>query len=75
MMFYNFEKEAESLFGDREFLPQSCVLNELNRILCENKITNKLICENILFLMCGFDRPQLNEVRKYDNLTMPVSYE
>ncbi|ODM99328.1 Gastric triacylglycerol lipase [Orchesella cincta] len=59
-------REAEALFGDREFLPNNGVLKHLNRLVCENKYLESLICENIMFLLCGFDKPQMNET------TLPV---
>ncbi|CAL8120119.1 unnamed protein product [Orchesella dallaii] len=54
-------RAAEALFGDREFLPQNGVVSKLHKTVCEEKFLKSLICENILFLMCGFDRAQLNE--------------
>jgi lysosomal acid lipase/cholesteryl ester hydrolase len=41
------------LFGRKDFLPSSTILEWLADKACNNKVTNKLICENLLFNFCG----------------------
>lgn len=55
-------KLAERIFGGMEFLPNKGLLKVLKTFACEEKLSERLICENILFLLCGYDRPQMNEV-------------
>lgn len=50
------------LFGDREFLPHRGIINIFRRIVCSQEPIGEAICENIVFLIAGFDRAQLNEV-------------
>ena len=50
------------LFGDQEFLPHQGFMNIFRKIVCRNEPIGEAICENIVFLMSGFDRAQLNQV-------------
>lgn len=52
----------EKLFGDAEFLPHRGVINVLRKIVCNHEPLEDLVCENVVFLMSGFDRAQLNKV-------------
>lgn len=49
--------------GIGKFLPRNWVVNLLARYGCEIVEAEKIICENIIFTICGFDRQQFNEVR------------
>jgi len=51
----------EMMFGDREFLPHAGLVNIFRNYVCHLEPLEDLICENIVFLMSGFDRAQLNE--------------
>jgi lysosomal acid lipase/cholesteryl ester hydrolase len=51
------------LFGDHEFLPHQGVINILRKLVCKREFIGTAICENIVFLIAGFDRAQLNAVR------------
>ncbi len=55
-------KVAERIFGGMEILPSKGLLKEFETFACEEKFSERLICENIMFLLCGYDRPQMNEV-------------
>ncbi|ELT87656.1 hypothetical protein CAPTEDRAFT_5448 [Capitella teleta] len=50
------------LFGIDEFLPSSRILKFLGSTLCEEKYTRD-ICENIFFLICGYDSQNMNVSR------------
>lgn len=47
-------------FGQNEFLPQSKVIKWLSKFGCELNEVEKYICENIVFVLCGFDKYQYN---------------
>lgn len=51
-----------TLFGKREFLPSSSTIEWLADHVCNHKSGDKLICENVLFVLCGPSR-YLNESR------------
>lgn len=59
------------LFGDREFLPNRGVIEILRKMVCTHEPMGTEICENIVFLIAGFDSAQLNLVR--DNLCKIVN--
>lgn len=42
-----------TLFGRRDFLPSSDTVKWLADKLCNHQIYDKLICENVLFALCG----------------------
>ena len=50
------------IFGVREFLPQSWILKWLASHMCTFKFGEQ-ICANIVFIICGFDPPQINKTR------------
>ncbi|XP_035212094.1 gastric triacylglycerol lipase-like isoform X2 [Stegodyphus dumicola] len=49
------------LLGINEFLPSNALMRFLSAVVCETKL--KIVCENIIFLLCGTDYSQLNETR------------
>lgn len=48
------------VFGVRDFLPSNFVTRTLGHYVCEDEST---LCTNIMFVLCGFDKKQLNETR------------
>lgn len=50
------------LFGDREFLPHDGLITYFRKIACEHEVIREAVCENLIFLLSGFDRKELNEV-------------
>lgn len=48
--------------GADEFLPQNRVLRFLAKYGCELTEAEKIICENTIFVICGFDKKQYNAV-------------
>lgn len=48
------------LLGANEFLPQNSVLRWLSKHACEINHYEEAICENSLFILCGFDNKQFN---------------
>lgn len=47
--------------GNGEFLPQNLVLKWLSRFGCEISRFEEKICENTLFVLCGYDEQQFNK--------------
>lgn len=47
-------------FGQNEILPQNRVIKWLSKYGCEINEVEKYICENTLFVICGFDKEQYN---------------
>lgn len=50
------------VFGVRDFLPSNFITHSLGRYVCEDEI-GSLWCTNLLFILCGYDKAQLNETR------------
>ncbi|KAK7866018.1 hypothetical protein R5R35_008533 [Gryllus longicercus] len=48
------------LLGDGEFLPQNKILHYLAKYGCELLETERDVCENLIFILCGYDKPQFN---------------
>ncbi|CAH0719125.1 unnamed protein product, partial [Brenthis ino] len=48
------------LLGVNEFLPQNAVLRWLSKHACEVNHYEEAICENSMFILCGFDAKQFN---------------
>jgi len=46
-------------FGIGEFLPSTILTDYLSSLFCDVGITQR-ICTNIIFVLCGFDEPQMN---------------
>ena len=49
------------IFGVREFLPSDSIIHWLAKYVCSEKDL-ETFCSDILFIICGFDKKQLNEV-------------
>ena len=56
------------IFGVRDFLPSNSAIKWLAQNVC-SKEDLKTLCSNALFIIAGFDKKQLNEVRKDDVVT------
>lgn len=50
-----------TLLGHGELTPRNSVLDNLLQYLCASK-ANEVICENLLFVLLGFDPIGLNQV-------------
>ncbi|GBP35680.1 Lipase 3 [Eumeta japonica] len=48
------------MFGHGEFLPENGVLSLMSRKICGQSTLAEILCNNVVFLICGFDLPQLN---------------
>ena len=46
--------------GGNEFLPQNKIIRFLSKYGCELTDAEKFICENTVFVICGFDKEQYN---------------
>lgn len=51
-----------SLFGDGEFFPNSELIKLLGKYVCPADMELAGLCENVLFLICGFDQNNMNMV-------------
>ncbi|XP_055327362.1 uncharacterized protein LOC129580729 [Paramacrobiotus metropolitanus] len=51
------------LFGYRDFLPDYPIIKYLGKTFCEAQPVPTEICENVLFLLCGYDFAQTNSSR------------
>lgn len=47
-------------FGANEFLPQNKIIRFLAKYGCEMTDAERYICENTVFVLCGFDKSQYN---------------
>lgn len=50
------------MLGQYEFLPSTKFLQLIGQAMCNEESGFKEICNNILFLIAGYDKPQLNQV-------------
>ncbi len=57
-----FRRLCQDLFGKRDFLPQSHMIEWFAEHVCGKRRLSKL-CGNIFFILCGFDEKNLNVVR------------
>lgn len=53
---------ATSALGIYEFLPDNDVMNLLGQAACRDEAWFQAMCGNVLFLIGGFNSPQLNAV-------------
>ncbi|CAF3419845.1 unnamed protein product [Rotaria sp. Silwood1] len=51
------------LFGRNEFLPSSYIIKWLGTFACGDVILDRLICENVLFVLCGPEKKNMNNTR------------
>ncbi|XP_075034378.1 lysosomal acid lipase/cholesteryl ester hydrolase-like [Mixophyes fleayi] len=52
----------KELFGDKAFLPQTRIIHWIAKTFCSELVLEE-ICGNMLFLLCGFNRWNLNMTR------------
>lgn len=50
------------LIGQNEFQPGGELFKWLTSKVCDKNIPTNIICTNIIFLMCGYDKDQLDLV-------------
>ncbi|XP_048511304.1 uncharacterized protein LOC105694084 [Athalia rosae] len=48
------------LFGVHEFLPSSDLIDTVGATFCHDDALTQVLCSNVLFLLCGFNKAQLN---------------
>jgi pimeloyl-ACP methyl ester carboxylesterase len=51
------------LFGRDEFLPSSAIIHWLGIYACGEVIVDKEVCENVLFILCGPEKKNMNNSR------------
>ncbi|CAF1028211.1 unnamed protein product [Rotaria sordida] len=51
------------LFGRNEFLPSSYIIKWFGTFACGDVILDRLICENVLFILCGPEKKNMNNTR------------
>ena len=51
------------LFGRNEFLPSSYIIKWLGTFACGARILDKVLCQNILFILCGPEKKNMNTTR------------
>lgn len=51
---------ALNLFGAYEFLPSNDMMIKGGQLVCKDESIFQEVCANALFLLCGFNSPQLN---------------
>ena len=51
----------KDVFGRRDFLPQSYMIEWFAEHVCGKKLLSEL-CGNVFFILCGFDEKNLNVV-------------
>lgn len=59
------KQNALNVLGKFEFLPGDDILTSNAQIACRNEVAQTHICQNILFLMSGFNSELLDEVSAY----------
>ena len=50
------------MFGDGEFFPNNELIKILGKYVCPADMELLGLCENVLFLICGFDQANINMV-------------
>ncbi|UJR20978.1 hypothetical protein I4U23_024084 [Adineta vaga] len=59
------------LFGRNEFLPSNYIIKWLGTFACGEVILDHLLCQNILFILCGPEKENMNNTR----LPVYISHE
>lgn len=49
------------LIGAHEFLPSNEFIKMFNQIICDEDSITEAICSNVMFLVAGFDKKQMND--------------
>ena len=57
------ERYWHLLFGRNEFLPSSYIIRWLSTFGCGEAIIDRLLCENVLFVLCGPEKKNMNNTR------------
>ena len=57
------EQLWHQLFGRKEFLPSSDIVHWFAKHACGSVIFDPLVCENLLFVICGPEKKNRNETR------------
>jgi pimeloyl-ACP methyl ester carboxylesterase len=57
------EELWHELFGRNEFLPSSSIIHWLGKYACGEVIIDRAVCENILFILCGPEKKNMNNSR------------
>ena len=52
------------VFGDGEFFPNDELIKFLGKYVCPADMELLGLCENVLFLICGFDQADMNIVSR-----------
>jgi len=52
--------EIFEIFGDKSFLPNNIILDEIGGHLCKSE---PFMCADVIFLLCGWDKENLNYTR------------
>ena len=60
------------MFGVNELLPSNPLIRYLETIACDEKSMFEGFCENIEFLIAGYDPGQLNRVRLYSFVSISI---
>lgn len=55
------------IFGVRDFLPSDAIIHWLAKHVCSDKDL-ETFCSDIIFIICGFDKKQLNEVNNTESI-------
>ena len=55
------------IFGVRDFLPSDDIIHLLAKCVCSEKDL-ETYCSDIIFIICGFDKKQLNEVSNAESI-------
>ena len=64
MALFSLLQDLFRLLGVRDFLPNNKLIRFLGSTVCET-FGLRVLCEDVLFILAGFDRQQLNEVDVY----------
>ena len=54
-------KWITEFLGLGEFIPSNGFMDLLAEVACDEGSWLQDVCENVVFLLCGYDKPQMNE--------------